>query len=46
MSPSLPPLASVLGFRQAQILQLLWTHGPATARELHTWLIAIRMSPI
>ena len=28
-------LLSVLGPRQAQIMQYLWAHGPATVRELH-----------
>jgi hypothetical protein len=34
----IPVLTPLLGFRQAQIMQLLWEHGAATARELHTWL--------
>jgi predicted transcriptional regulator len=35
-----PDLTNLLGFRQAQIMQLLWAHGPATVRELHTLLTA------
>lgn len=33
-------LALLLGPRQAEIMRLLWLYGPATAREVHTWLIA------
>ncbi len=33
-------LASLLGPRQADIMRLLWTRGPATVRQLLTWLIA------
>jgi predicted transcriptional regulator len=35
-----PDLTNLLGFRQAQIMQLFWTHGPTTVRELHTMLTA------
>ncbi len=31
-------LASLLGPRQADIMRLLWTRGPATVRQLLTWL--------
>ncbi len=33
-------LASLLGPRQADIMRLLWTRGPATVRQLLTWLTA------
>lgn len=33
-------LAVLLGARQADIMRLLWTHGPATVREIHTQLTA------
>jgi BlaI family transcriptional regulator, penicillinase repressor len=32
-------LALLLGPRQADIMRLLWTHGPATVREVHAWLL-------
>jgi predicted transcriptional regulator len=32
-------LALLLGPREADIMRLLWSRGPATVRELHTWLI-------
>jgi predicted transcriptional regulator len=32
-------LALLLGPRQADIMRLLWMRGPATVREIHTWLI-------
>ncbi len=32
-------LAILLGPREADIMRLLWMRGPATVRELHTWLI-------
>ena len=31
-------LALLLGPRQAEIMRLLWTRGPATVREIHTVL--------
>jgi hypothetical protein len=37
-SAMLPPRTPLRGFRQVQIMQLLWEHGAATVRELHTWL--------
>jgi predicted transcriptional regulator len=37
-SPALPVLTRLLGPRQAEIMQRLWRHGPATVRELHVWL--------
>src|SRR6476661_5385214 len=37
---STPDLTTLLGFRQAQIMQQFWEHGPATVRELHTLLSA------
>ncbi len=33
-------LVSLLGPRQADIMSLLWTRGPATVRQLLTWLTA------
>jgi predicted transcriptional regulator len=33
-------LASVLGPRQADVMRLLWTRGPATVRQMLTWLTA------
>ena len=33
-------LASLLGPRQADVMRLLWTRGPATVRQLLTWLTA------
>jgi predicted transcriptional regulator len=30
----------VLGPRELDVMRLLWEHGPATVRELHTWLLA------
>src|SRR5689334_1477240 len=36
---SIPDLTTLLGFRQAQIMRLIWAHGPATVRELHTMLL-------
>jgi len=33
-------LASFLGPRQADVMRLLWTRGPATVRQLLIWLIA------
>src|SRR6266545_5184355 len=33
-------LASLLGRRQADVMRLLWTRGPATVRQLLTWLTA------
>src|SRR5262249_13013099 len=33
-------LALLLGPRQADIMRLLWSRGPATVRELHTYLMA------
>ena len=33
-------LTTLLGFRQAQIMQHLWAHGPATVRDLHAALAA------
>jgi predicted transcriptional regulator len=32
-------LAVLLGERQADIMRLLWTHGPATVREIRAWLL-------
>src|SRR6266545_1102554 len=31
-------LTTLLGPRQAEIMQYLWLHGSATVRELHSWL--------
>jgi Penicillinase repressor len=33
-------LASLLGPRQADVMRLLWTRGPATVRQMLTWLTA------
>src|SRR6266545_6736210 len=33
-------LAPLLGRRQADVMRLIWTRGPATVRQLLTWLTA------
>ena len=33
-------LAASLGPRQVDVMRLLWAHGPATVRQLLTWLSA------
>jgi predicted transcriptional regulator len=38
-SPILPAITALLGPREADIMRLLWMHGSATVRELHTWLV-------
>ncbi len=35
-----PDRVLVVGPRELDVLRLLWEHGPATVRQLHTWLIA------
>src|SRR6266540_5016441 len=37
---SIQDLTSLLGPRQADVMRLLWARGPATVRELLTWLTA------
>jgi len=37
-SPLLPVLTTLLGPRQAEIMQYMWLYGATTVRELHTWL--------
>jgi len=35
-----PDRALTVGPRGIDVLRLLWEHGPATVRQLHTWLVA------
>jgi predicted transcriptional regulator len=35
-----PDRVLTIGPRQLDVLRLLWEHGPATMRQLHTWLSA------
>jgi Penicillinase repressor len=35
-------LTPLLGPRQADVMRLLWAHGPVTVRQLLTWLTADR----